>query len=95
MYWDWAMQQYAHAEDVTNGYLLNRKGRERGVDPGSLFTGPARIAYAYASDELKAFWRQFERKTQQQFVAETTGQNMSDVRAAQQAMWDARNKHDG
>ncbi|MFE5895901.1 phage minor capsid protein [Streptomyces sp. NPDC056488] len=95
MYWDWAMQQYAAAEEATNGYLLNRKGRERGVDPGSLFTGPARIAYAYASDELKAFWRQFERKTQQQFVAETTGQNMSDVRAAQQAMWDARNKHDG
>lgn len=95
MYFDWAMQQYAHAEDVTNGYMLNRKGRERGVDPGSLFTGPARIAYAYASDELKAFWRQFERKTQQQFVAETTGQNMSDIRAAQQAMWDARNKHDG
>ncbi|MFD7068491.1 phage minor capsid protein [Streptomyces sp. NPDC059913] len=95
MYWDWAMQQYEAAEDATNGYLLNRKGRERGVDPGSLFTGPARIAYAYASDELKAFWRTTERKTQQQFVAETTGQNMSDVRAAQQAMWDARNKHDG
>ncbi|MEV0657145.1 phage minor capsid protein [Streptomyces sp. NPDC050395] len=95
MYWDWAMQQYQAAEDATNGYLLNRRGQSAGVDPGSLFTGPARIAYAYASDELKAFWRKQERKTQAQFVAEVTGQNMSDVRAAQQAMWDARNKHDG
>ncbi|WP_406013044.1 phage minor capsid protein [Streptomyces sp. NBC_00984] len=95
MYFEWAMQQYEAAEGETNGYLLNRRGREQGVDPGSLFTGPARIAYAYASDELKAFWRKIERKTQAQFVAETTGQNMSDVRAAQQAMWDARNRHDG
>ncbi|WP_331757307.1 phage minor capsid protein [Streptomyces albidoflavus] len=95
MYFEWATLQYQAAEDATNGYLLNRRGREQGVDPGSLFTGPARIAYAYASDELKAFWRKQERKTQQQFVAEVTGQNMSDIRAAQQALWDARNKHDG
>ncbi|UUN29435.1 phage minor capsid protein [Streptomyces sp. FIT100] len=95
MYFEWAMLQYQAAENATNGYLLNRHGQARGIGPGSLFTGPARIAYAYASDELKAFWRKHERKTQQQFVAEVTGQNMSDIRAAQQALWDAQSKHDG
>ncbi|MGW1770647.1 phage minor capsid protein [Streptomyces sp. NPDC002104] len=95
MHFEWAMLQMQAAEDATNGYLLNRRGLAAGVDPGSLFTGPARIAYAYASDELKSFWRAQPRKTQQEFVAEVTGQNMADVRAAQQAMWDARNKHDG
>ncbi|MFI9203326.1 phage minor capsid protein [Streptomyces sp. NPDC053048] len=95
MYFEWAMGQYQAAEGATNGYLLNRRGQAAGIDPGSLFTGPARIAYAYASDELKAFWRAHPRKTQQQFVAEVTGQNMSDIRKAQQALWDAQDKHDG
>ncbi len=95
MYFVWAMEQLEAAEAATRGYLLNRRGRETNIDPTSLFTGPARIAYAYASDELKAFWRAHPRKTQQEFVAEVTGQNMSDVRNAQQALWDAKLKFDG
>ncbi|MEU6510546.1 hypothetical protein [Streptomyces sp. NPDC046942] len=47
------------------------------------------------TDELKAFWPKYERKTQAQFVAEVTGQNMSDIRKVQEALWDAQNKHDG
>ncbi|MCM2420299.1 phage minor capsid protein [Streptomyces sp. RKAG293] len=95
MYFDWAMVQMQTAEDATRGYLLNRRGTAAGIDPAALFTGPARIAYAYASDELKAFWRLNPRKTQAQFTAEVTGQNMSDIRKAQQALWEAQSRHDG
>lgn len=47
---------YRQAEDATNGYLLNRDGQARGIDPASLFTGPDVRARRYASDELRQWW---------------------------------------
>lgn len=43
---------YDRAERDTAGNLLNARGRHRGIDPRSLFYGPAVRVRAYASDEL-------------------------------------------
>lgn len=44
------------AERDTRGNLLNAKGRARGIDDRSLFTGSEACAYRYASEELKTHW---------------------------------------
>ena len=49
-------RRYAAAEHETNGALLNECGRRRGIDPVSLFMGPAARAFAYASEELVEHW---------------------------------------
>jgi hypothetical protein len=48
--------RYLDAETECRGQLLNREGRARGVDPLSLFSGPAVRARKYASEELRAWW---------------------------------------
>lgn len=48
---------YREAGDACNGVLLNRRGRERGIDPFTLFKGPGVRARAYASEELLEHWR--------------------------------------
>jgi len=40
------------AEAGTNGYMLNRRGREAGISERSLFTGPEARAKKYASEDL-------------------------------------------
>jgi hypothetical protein len=45
-------REYRAAETATTGYMVNRRGREAGVDPRSLFTGPESRARKYGSDEL-------------------------------------------
>ncbi|MEU7061271.1 hypothetical protein [Streptomyces sp. NPDC046197] len=59
--------QYLAAQDATNGYLLNRKSRAAGVDPATLLTGPAHIAYACASKDrclhrLHGAYQQYRRR---------------------------------
>jgi Phage minor capsid protein 2 len=95
MWWDHVMQQRYAAEDATNGYLVNRAGQAAGISPDELFTGPAARAYRYASDELKAFWREHPRVTQAEFVARATGTNTRDAVKAAEARWAAQQKHDG
>lgn len=58
---------YMRAEEATNGALLNARGRAAGIDPASLFMGPARRAYAYASPELVEHWEQHPRVTYAEF----------------------------
>ncbi len=60
---DHARELYRQAEDATNGYLLNRDGRARGIDPASLFTGSDSRARRYASDELRQWWDEHGRIT--------------------------------
>lgn len=48
--------QIGQAEVATNGAMLNRAGRARGISAESLFTGSAARAEKYASEELRAFW---------------------------------------
>ncbi|MFJ8146969.1 phage minor capsid protein [Streptomyces sp. NPDC096048] len=87
LYDEYVWRQYADAEDASNGYLLNAKGRKKGIDPGSLFRGPARIAYAYASDELKDWWAEHGRLTQAEFVEMVTGKTQRWAAGARDNKW--------
>ncbi|WP_324606631.1 phage minor capsid protein [Streptomyces globisporus] len=73
LYDEYVYLQFLKAEEDCRGYLLNKKGQAAGWSPQSLFRGPARIAYANASDELKEWWAANGRKTQAEFVQEATG----------------------
>lgn len=55
---------YVEAEAATNGYLLNREGIAKGIDPASLFTGTDARARRYASDELRQWWDDHGGRTQ-------------------------------
>ncbi|MFE0877309.1 phage minor capsid protein [Streptomyces smyrnaeus] len=73
LYDEYVYAQYLAAEEDCRGYLLNKRAEMAGVDPISLFSGPARIAYARASDELKAWWAEHGRMTQAEFIEQATG----------------------
>ncbi|MGE9695924.1 phage minor capsid protein [Streptomyces sp. CH6] len=73
MYDEYTMRQYLAAEDDLRGVLLNKKAQSAGVRPEELFSGPARIAYARASDELKEWWAAHGRLTQAEFIEKATG----------------------
>ena len=53
---DAAYQQFIAAEAACNGFLVNAAGRVRGIDPWSLWSGPADRAEHWASWELLEFW---------------------------------------
>ncbi|GAA2329898.1 hypothetical protein Scani_34770 [Streptomyces caniferus] len=53
-------QQWKRAEDWCRGNLLNRKATAKGINPRALFSGPATIAYARASEDLTRFWADVE-----------------------------------
>lgn len=77
-YDDTLYAQFNAAEEATNGAMLNARGREKGIDPFTLFMGNETRARAYASEELIEHWEthprttfaKFERKWQQQREAE-------------------------
>ncbi|KQP81556.1 hypothetical protein [Aeromicrobium sp. Leaf291] len=52
---------FVAAEAECRGNLLNRRGRDAGIDPFTLFYGTEARAYAYASDELIEFWQSHPR----------------------------------
>ncbi len=64
--------EYVRAEAATNGYMLNRRGREAGVEPRTLFTGPENRARKYASEELLEYWEHHPRPTQAMFEGQDT-----------------------
>jgi hypothetical protein len=66
-----AHAQYLAAEAETNGYLLNKAGRDAGIDPWTLWSGPASRVEKYASDELRDFWLARERVTVMEWAART------------------------
>ncbi|MFD3829724.1 phage minor capsid protein [Streptomyces sp. NPDC058621] len=92
MYDEYAYRQYLAAEQDCNGYLLNRKAQAAGHDPGSLFSGPARIAYSRASDELKEWWKEHGRLTQAEFITKATGQRQRWAEAAEKNEADHQNR---
>jgi hypothetical protein len=55
-YGEWTHLQYLSAENATRGNVLNAAGRAAGIDPISLFSGPAPRARKYASEELLRWW---------------------------------------
>lgn len=61
---------YISAELATNGHMLNKQGRARGIDPYSLISGSATRAYKYASDELIEYWNEHPRPNLAHFEAD-------------------------
>lgn len=57
------------AEEATNGYMVNRRGKADGIADRSLFSGPAARAYRYASEELLAHWAEHPRQSLSEFEA--------------------------
>lgn len=74
MYDEYVYRQYLQAEDELRGVLLSKKAEAAGRAPITLFSGPARIAHANASDELKEWWAEHGRLTQAEFIEKATGQ---------------------
>ncbi|MFJ9892712.1 phage minor capsid protein [Streptomyces sp. NPDC091280] len=92
LYEEYVYRQLLAAEDATNGYLLNKKAQAAGVNPAELFTGPARIAYARASDELKEWWAKHGRLTQAEFIEQVTGREQQWATGARKNESDQQNK---
>jgi len=91
-YAEYVYRQYLDAEDACRGYLLNKKAVADGIDPISLFSGPARIAHARASDELREWWAQHGRLTQAEFIEKATGQRQRWAEGAAKNEADHQNK---
>jgi hypothetical protein len=92
LYDEYVYRQYLRAEDDCRGYLLNKKYETQAVSPESLFRGPARIAHARASDELKEWWAQHGRLTQAEFIEQATGQRQRWAEGARINESDYQNK---
>ncbi|MGW5673945.1 phage minor capsid protein [Streptomyces sp. NPDC003860] len=73
MYDEYVYTQYLAAEADCRGELLNAQAQADGIDPVRLFSGPARIAHARASDELREWWTTHGRLTQAEFIEQATG----------------------
>lgn len=77
-YDDTLYAQFDAAEEATRGAMLNARGRQKGIDPFTLFMGNEARALAYASEELVEHWEahpritfaMFEQKWQRQREAE-------------------------
>jgi hypothetical protein len=76
-----AHAQYLAAEAETNGYLLNKAGRELGIDPWTLWSGKSRLVERFASEELKSFWLEHPRTT----VNDYWEQSKRDAKIAREA----------
>ncbi|WP_143253878.1 hypothetical protein [Amycolatopsis keratiniphila] len=75
---------YLDAETECRGQLLNREGLARGIDPLSLFSGPAARARKYSSEELRAWWARNGRITYTEWRYQWLGRD-SDREAARTA----------
>lgn len=73
MYDEHIYVQWLAAEDAPRGHMLNRRAEAAGVDPRTLFTGPAHVAYARASEDLIRFWEDVPRVTLAEFTEQVTG----------------------
>ncbi|MBE1471387.1 phage minor capsid protein [Kibdelosporangium phytohabitans] len=78
---DEVYRRYIAAEDATRGQLLTPAARAAGVDPHSLFVGPADRARKHASDELKEWWDTNGRITYDQYRADLLGDTTGSLRA--------------
>jgi hypothetical protein len=63
---------YLAAEAQTKGNMLNRRGREAGVDERTLFRGPESRVRRYGSEELLNFFDEVPRPTEAYFRGEDT-----------------------
>ncbi|WP_242640840.1 phage minor capsid protein [Streptomyces kasugaensis] len=92
MYRDHIYEQYLAAEDACRGYLLNRRAAAEGIDPQSLFSGPAHVAYARASEELIRWWQDHPRTTLAEYTEQVTGIRSSAADTARNSRNDRNNR---
>ncbi|MWA12574.1 phage minor capsid protein [Streptomyces sp. BA2] len=92
LYDEYVYRQYLQAEADCRGYLLSKKAQAAGHAPVSLFSGPARIAHARASDELKEWWAEHGRLTQAEFIEQVTGKPQRWAEGARHHESDHQNK---
>jgi hypothetical protein len=62
-YESFVQSSYVSAENECRGVLLNRDGITAGIDPSSLFSGPASRVRKYASEELRTWFARHGRLT--------------------------------
>lgn len=60
------------AERATRGYLVNRRGRQLGIDPDEILTGRQAVFNRYASDEAKEYFASTPRPTAAYFRGRDT-----------------------
>ncbi|MCQ8829852.1 phage minor capsid protein [Streptomyces malaysiensis] len=92
MYREHVYAQLLAAEEATNGYLLSAKARADGVDPITLFSGPAHVAYARASEELKRWWQDHPRLTLAEYTEQITGVQNTAADTARKSRGDQQNR---
>lgn len=92
MYREHIYAQYLTAEDELRGVLLSRVADVSGIDPISLFTGPAHVAYAHASEELKRWWVDNPRTTLAEYTEQATGQRSAAGDTARASRNDQQNR---
>lgn len=82
-YDDTLYAQYEAAEEATRGAMLNGRGRQKGIDPFSLFMGNERRALSYASEELVEHWASHPRITfamfEKQWAAQREAERIEDA----------------
>lgn len=83
-YDSYVFQAYLDAETACRGNLLSREGLRKGIDPESLFSGPASRASLYASEELRDWWATNGRVTYSEWKYQWFGRE-SDRKAARTA----------
>jgi hypothetical protein len=77
---------YLQAENDCRGVLLSREGQSKGVDPETLFSGPASRVRKYASEELKTWFARNGRITYAEWKFQWLGRE-SDRQAAKTAQY--------
>lgn len=77
---------YVMAETDCRGQLLSREGLAKGIDPRTLFTGPASRVRAYASEELRTWFGRHGRITYAEWKYQWFGRD-SDRHAARTARY--------
>lgn len=60
--------EWLQAERSTAGVMLNRAGRDAGIDERSLFTGPESRVQKYASPELRRYFENHPRVSRSEFM---------------------------
>jgi hypothetical protein len=83
LYAEWVHLQYLAAERATSGHVLTSEAEARGIDPISLFSGPAARARKWASEDLKRWWADNGRVTYTEWRADMLGRPSDRAKAEQ------------
>ncbi len=74
MYDEYVYAQWLDAEGWCRGVLLTKRAELDGIDPLTVFSGPAHVAYARASEELRRYWAEVSpRTTLAEYTEQLTG----------------------